>query len=394
MARKDTRSLVDALLFGTTMCVGLALMPAGQAFATEVDIANVTASSEIPPNFTRFDDFLIDGSGLNAVGEHGTSPDTSMWLSTGDGFGGADLDPFVIFDLGAVYEVNSLRVWNYNESGTLSRRGVNAVSVQYGTTNALGSTIAGITNFTQAPGAAGYTGELFTPATFNARYVKFDIDSNHGGDNNFYGLSEVKFDGRLTNVINTVSIEDFSSQLSVFGDRLAVKTINGLGLNDAAGTHGNDAGTMWLTDGPFQGDEGNDVLPSFITYDLGDNYDLEALHVWNYNEAAAGNTDRGAKDVEISIATSEGGPFVSLGNFVFDRADGTTTYEGQLISLADLGLADNVRLIKFDITSNYGDTDNVVGLSEVRFSGTVVPEPSSLALIGLGGLLIARRRRR
>ena len=35
---------------------------------------------------------------------------------------------------------------------------------------------------------------------FAARYIKFDIDSNHGGDNNFYGLSEVQFDGSLFGV--------------------------------------------------------------------------------------------------------------------------------------------------------------------------------------------------
>lgn len=149
----------------------------------------------------------------------------------------------------------------------------------------------------------------------------------------------------------------------------------------------------WLTDGPFQGDEGNDVLPSFITNDLEGNYDLDALEVWNYNESASSNTDRGAKDVEISVASSEGGSFTSLGSFIFDQAPGNTSDFGQLINLSDIAGTDNVRLIRLDITTNHGDADNVVGLSEIRFAGTVIPEPTSLSLLAFGAAAALLRRR-
>ena len=180
--------------------LALLALSATSAQAALIAIApgNVTASSEIPPNFNRQDDFLVDGSGLTG-GQHTTAVEPNMWLSTGTAFGGDDLDPFVIFDLGAVYTIGSFHVWNYNEGPpNLTARGVNSVSVEYGTTAGLGSTVPGITNFAQADGLATYAGEDFSGFTpFDARYIKFDINTNHGGDNNFYGLSEVQFDGEL-----------------------------------------------------------------------------------------------------------------------------------------------------------------------------------------------------
>ncbi len=181
----------------STVMAGLALMisPVNAELIT-IPPENVTASSEIGGAFNRQDDFLVDESGLTA-GQHVAAVQPNMWLSTGTAFGGDDPDPFVIFDLGAVYTINSFQVWNYNESPpNLTARGVNSVTVEYGTTAGLGSTVPGITNFAQADGLDTYTGENFSDFTpFSARYIKFDINSNHGGDNNFYGLSEVRFDG-------------------------------------------------------------------------------------------------------------------------------------------------------------------------------------------------------
>jgi len=178
------------------LIIGITATSVSSAALITIAPENVTSSSEIGGGFNRQNDFIVDGSGLSG-GQHTTAVEPNMWLSTGDAFGGTDTDPWVQFDLGAVYTINSIHVWNYNESPPdLTDRGVNAVTIQYGTTLALGSTVPGITSFTKASGLGTYTGENFSGFTpFNARYIKFDIDSNHGGDNNFYGLSEVQFDG-------------------------------------------------------------------------------------------------------------------------------------------------------------------------------------------------------
>lgn len=159
---------------------------------------NVTVSSMVAGLFNRIDDHLVNGSGLND-GQHTNAVKGNMWLSSGTEYGGDDPDPFVIFDLGAIYTIGSFHVWNYNENPpNLTSRGVNRVSVEYGTTPDLGSTVTGITNFAEADGTSNYLGESFEKfPPFKARYIKFDINSNHGSEENFYGLSEVQFYGEL-----------------------------------------------------------------------------------------------------------------------------------------------------------------------------------------------------
>ncbi len=184
--------------FLAAMAAALTSAPLAEAAIITIAPGNVTASSQIGAPFDRQDDYLVDGSGLTG-GQHTTAVQPNMWLSTGNGFGGIDPDPSVTFDLGAVYTISSFRVWNYNESPpNLTNRGVNGVSVLFGTTPALGSTVPGITNFAQADGLNTYAGQNFNAfAPFNARYIKFDINSNYGDTNTFYGLSEVQFDGVL-----------------------------------------------------------------------------------------------------------------------------------------------------------------------------------------------------
>ncbi len=169
-------------------------MAAGQIIP--IPPQNVTSSSEIGGGFNRQDDFIVDGSGLSG-GQHTATVQPNMWLSTGTAFGGIDPDPWVLFDLGAVYTVSAIQVWNYNESPpTLTGRGVNSVTIEYGATPALGAVVPGITSFDEASGLSNYTGQRFDSfSPFVARYIKFDINSNHGGDNQFYGLSEVQFEG-------------------------------------------------------------------------------------------------------------------------------------------------------------------------------------------------------
>lgn len=160
----------------------------------------------------------------------------------------------------------------------------------------------------------------------------------------------------------------------------ATHTVDGLGWQVyGVGTHTTVRdGYMWLTNTwAINSQTAN------ITFDLGATYDVASTDVWNLNA----NITRGAKDVTISVS-ADNSTWTSLGNFVFTQGPGSQAAFTQTIALN----AENIRYIKFHVTSNYGDTQGYAGLSEVRF--TAVPEPVTLSVLcsGFLGYILKKRR--
>ncbi|NLF18744.1 MAG: discoidin domain-containing protein [Lentisphaerae bacterium] len=180
--------------------------------------------------------------------------------------------------------------------------------------------------------------------------------------------------------ITGVTIHQVSSEFTASGwDLRAIHLVDGSGLVGAG--HNQTiypGGESWQTS--------TSSGTGMVAFDLGGLYDLDRVHVWNYNMYDPWY-QRGAERVNISLST-DGSNWTSVGEYLFPIATGLDGDLGFDISASSW---DPTRYVKFDILEAHGpNTSGHVGLSEVQF---MVPEPSTLPLLGLSLLLLRRRRR-
>src|SRR5882724_6807038 len=157
------------------------------SFAASIIQPTVNAFSTELSAYDRQAVHTVDGSGLTAgpsgiLGEADSTVnngDSGVEWTTDGNFGTPDdFDPSITYDLGGVYNLQTTRIWNYNENGLL-----------VGPSSILLSTSADGTNFTtfgiiepaQTGGTNGQPGQDFATSVANVRYVQFQILSNWDG---------------------------------------------------------------------------------------------------------------------------------------------------------------------------------------------------------------------
>lgn len=174
----------DALGAGTR--VTLRLPPAGSVFvvfkgAPQGHIRAVTADltggdNEAAPAFS-----------------HTITPNGPMWLSGGTG---AISNEFIVFDLGRSRDLESIRIWNYNENarGFLDC-GVKSLRVFVAAEPGPFRDVGAFQLKQATQNEDKYFSQDLPLSVGDVRYVKFAVRSNHGNKRSV-GLSRVKFFGR------------------------------------------------------------------------------------------------------------------------------------------------------------------------------------------------------
>ncbi len=105
--------------------------------------------------------------------------------------------------------------------------------------------------------------------------------------------------------------------------------------------------------------------PLTITFELGNDYQLTGMHLWNMNQYPV--TGRGLKTATVSVS-SDGTNFTEVpvggrdSNGYFRQAVGEYGYRGE-----DYTFVAEAKWVRFSITSNWNDNLQYAGLSEVRF---------------------------
>ncbi len=160
---------------------------AGQASGVVV----TTSSNDGAANGTQ----TVNGSGLSGT-THSTAWEAT-WTTNGDAGNPAVANPsflrgpgnWIQYDLGHLYTLGTMHVWNGNEFPT---RGLNSVHIDYSTDGTIWTNLTS-KNFAIAAGGAAYAGTQ--EADFGGvcvRYVVITVNSNHG-DAFANQLSEVRF---------------------------------------------------------------------------------------------------------------------------------------------------------------------------------------------------------
>lgn len=151
----------------------------------------------------------------------------------------------------------------------------------------------------------------------------------------------------------------------------------------------------------------------YLTFDLGQAYNVSAIHAWRY--IRSGTDSNGVPYAYRSVnnyallGSADGTTYNLISNVDGDAkftygSDATESVQTRLLANmpdANLANAQGVRYLRMDIGSAWqgwlGDAgSHFIGLGEVAFEGTVVPEPGALTtlLLGAFGLLAYAWRKR
>lgn len=165
----------------------IALAGTGVAHAYSITPVSVVASSQL-----SFDPAIntINGSGL--VGGQHSNIQSDMWLSAA-----IDTAPVITFDLGGIYNLSSISIWNYNEYAA-TYRGIASASASVSSDGVNFTQVIPSVSLYQAPGDSFIGPQVVSLSADAVEFVKLSTLSSYNTLNGYAGLSEVSLGGSLS----------------------------------------------------------------------------------------------------------------------------------------------------------------------------------------------------
>lgn len=173
----------------------LLIAGAVSAFATASHAAvidGVTTTSSVGTFGTYDIEALTNGEGLSTPGSTDATHDTNfsdMWLSGNNNTSGS-----LLFNLGDVFSLDTIDIWNYNAICCGLDRGVMEFDLEVSTDGVTFSSLLGTSMLAQSIGLETLDSEQFSLGGMIGQYVRLNIFNNYG-DTTYVGLSEVMFSG-------------------------------------------------------------------------------------------------------------------------------------------------------------------------------------------------------
>ena len=233
--------------FPISVCLAmLALVPVA-AFALGTEVVPIDAWSLTAFNNQRIAPKLIDGSGLSNGG-HSTDAN-GMWMGANAQFS----EDWVAFDFGSVVSLGDVKVWNFNQGGTLNQRGLSSISI-YASDAASPVTAVDTAKHTGSIDIADWTlvrdNVALSAATANpdygdapfslgvvrARWILFKANAAFNGQ--YGGLSEVKFYEPVVKLASLASVSQIGrtgatlTGAAATGGDAAIEVFAGYGAAD------------------------------------------------------------------------------------------------------------------------------------------------------------------